>query len=49
MRGSLYAYCYITCPLAYFDSHRELGVFAGVVGLDHYVSPPYIEPQSAQQ
>ena len=40
MRGSLYAYCYITCPLDYFDSHRELGVFAGVVGLDHYVSPP---------
>lgn len=36
MRGSLYTYCYIKCPLEYFDTHRNLGVFAGVVGVDHY-------------
>jgi hypothetical protein len=36
MRGSLYTYCYIDCPLGYFDKHRDLGVFAGVVGVDHY-------------
>jgi hypothetical protein len=36
MRESLYTYCYINCPLDYFDKHRELGVFGGVVGVDHY-------------
>ena len=36
MRGSLYMYCYINCSLAFFDAHRELGTFGGVVGVDHY-------------
>jgi len=33
MRASLYTYCYQACPLIYFDQHRELGVFGGVVGV----------------
>jgi len=36
MRSSLYAYCFEHCPLAYFEAHKALGVFDGVVAFDHY-------------
>lgn len=36
MRSSLYTYCFEKCPLAFFANHTALGVFAGVVGVDHY-------------
>jgi hypothetical protein len=36
MRQSLYAYCYQHCPLDFFANHTQLGVFGGVVGVDHY-------------
>ena len=36
MRSSLYTYCYETCPLAFFSQHKDVGVFGGVVGVDHY-------------
>ena len=36
MRNSLYTYCYETCPLAFLSQHKDLGVFGGVVGVDHY-------------
>ena len=38
MRGSLYTYCYETCPVASFVEHAAAGrgVFEGVVATDHY-------------
>ena len=36
MRSSIYAYCFEVCPLAYFEAHKSLGVFDGVVACDHY-------------
>ena len=36
MRQSLYTYCFGNCPLAYFANNTHLGVFGGVVGVDHY-------------
>ena len=36
MRQSLYTYCFEKCPLAFFANHTDLGVFGGVVGVDHY-------------
>jgi hypothetical protein len=36
MRSSLYTYCFTHCPLAFFANHTDLGVFGGVVGVDHY-------------
>ena len=36
MRSSLYTYCFIHCPLAFFKANENLGVFDGVVAFDHY-------------
>jgi hypothetical protein len=36
MRQSLYTYCYGGCPLDFFSNNTHLGVFGGVVGVDHY-------------
>ena len=36
MRASLYTYCYESCPLEFFANHSDLGLFGGVVGVDHY-------------
>ena len=38
MRGSLYTYCYDTCPVASFVEHAAAGRgrFEGVVATDHY-------------
>ena len=36
MRQSLYTYCFEHCPLDFFANHTALGVFGGVVGVDHY-------------
>ena len=38
MRGSLYTYCYETCPIASFVGHAAagLGDFEGIVATDHY-------------
>jgi len=36
MRPSLYTYCFENCPLEYFANNTHLGVFGGVVGVDHY-------------
>ena len=51
MRGSLYTYCYQSCPLAFFANHTSMGTFSGVVGVDHYWTkqgmpclPPAFEP-----
>ena len=36
MRSSLYTYCFIHCPLAFFKANKNLGVFDGIVAFDHY-------------
>lgn len=36
MRQSLYTYCFEHCPLAFFQNNSHLGLFGGVVGVDHY-------------
>ncbi len=36
MAGSGYTYCYESCPLEWLGNNTHLGVFGGVVGVDHY-------------
>jgi len=36
MAGSGYSYCWHECPMDWFANNTHLGVFAGVVGVDHY-------------
>jgi len=36
MAGSGYIYCYQTCPVEWLANNRNLGVYAGMVGVDHY-------------
>ncbi len=36
MAGSTYTYCYEGCPLPWLANNTNLGVWGGVVGVDHY-------------
>ncbi len=48
MRQSLYAYCFEHCPLEFFANNTHLGVFGGVIGVDHYCErPPQKETPSS--
>eukprot|EP00051_Salpingoeca_urceolata_P035054 m.27944 g.27944 ORF g.27944 m.27944 type:complete len:401 (-) comp8677_c0_seq1:65-1267(-) len=34
--SSSYVYCFRKCPLSWLANHTEIGLFGGVVGVDHY-------------
>lgn len=36
MKSSGYMYCFETCPLLWFENHTSVGLFQGVIGVDHY-------------
>lgn len=36
MMESLYTYCFGSCPLEFFGNNTAIGLFGGVVGVDHY-------------
>jgi hypothetical protein len=36
MAQSTYSYCFGTCPLDWLYNNSALGLWGGVVGVDHY-------------